>query len=365
MSKKYKDNWYHFEEDLENYPDAWCYVVFSKRGPGKTYSCLKYYAQNNIPILYVKRTNKDVEFITADKSLSNGMSSNPYAPLNIDLGWNIRGQILGDGYGMFGECEPEDPDSKDKPRMITPKAICFSLNAMKALKGFNMRDVKAMVFDEFIPQPGEIVKHAEGEMTLSMYMTVNRAREKLGQPSLKMILFANAESISTPITNELEITNDIVELCLSGETHKYIESRGILLHHITNEECPIQEEELQGIAKAMQGTAWYEKNFEGKFNVDMSNIGKLPLKGMKGYIKITYKRKPIYIYLRDLDGMFYACKSPTKVIWEYDFEKENDQKNFYYNHYSDLRLACMEDRFRFQNYTMYDVIINFKNFFKI
>ena len=31
-NKKY----YHFEDDLQAYPDAWCFIVWSKRGPGKT-----------------------------------------------------------------------------------------------------------------------------------------------------------------------------------------------------------------------------------------------------------------------------------------------------------------------------------------
>ena len=30
-SKKY----YFFPEDIEKYPDAWCFVIWARRGPGK------------------------------------------------------------------------------------------------------------------------------------------------------------------------------------------------------------------------------------------------------------------------------------------------------------------------------------------
>ena len=32
------DGFYHFGKDVYNFPNCWCYVVWSRRGPGKTYS---------------------------------------------------------------------------------------------------------------------------------------------------------------------------------------------------------------------------------------------------------------------------------------------------------------------------------------
>ena len=45
---------------------------------------------------------------------------------------------------------------------------------------------------------------AEGEMLLDIYETLSRDRLKRGHAPLKLILFANAEEISTHITNTLE-----------------------------------------------------------------------------------------------------------------------------------------------------------------
>ena len=66
INKKY----YHFEDDLRNYPDAWCYVVWSKRGPGKTYSSLWWAYQQHIKFIYMKRTDRDVDNITMAQTVT-------------------------------------------------------------------------------------------------------------------------------------------------------------------------------------------------------------------------------------------------------------------------------------------------------
>ena len=44
---------------------------------------------------------------------------------------------------------------------------------------------------------------------------------------------------------------------------------------------------------------------------------------------------------------------------------ENEQKAFYIQHGIDLRTACIEERFKFQSYSMYDLIIHYKKIFNI
>ena len=36
-AENYNDGYYHISEDLKKYPNYWLYVVWSRRGPGKTY----------------------------------------------------------------------------------------------------------------------------------------------------------------------------------------------------------------------------------------------------------------------------------------------------------------------------------------
>ena len=63
------DTYYHILADLLMYPLAWCYVVWSKRGPGKTYSVLWLAYYCHFPIIYMKRTDKDVARILKEETI--------------------------------------------------------------------------------------------------------------------------------------------------------------------------------------------------------------------------------------------------------------------------------------------------------
>ena len=347
--------YYEFKYDLMLYPEAWCYVVYSKRGAGKTYSALLEAYKNEIPILYMKRTNDDVAFITREQT--DGLDTSPYAPLNRDHGIEVYGRSIDKGVGGYWHYEEGEPSG-------LPVAYALSLNAVKRVKGFDASRCDWIILDEFIPQIGERVLRSEGELLLDLYMTVARDRDKRGKDPLKLILFANAEDISTPITNTLEILDDMADLNASGDTHYYDPDRGILLHHITDKEIPITEKEKTGIYKAMANTSWGQKSFYGEFSKnDFSNVTSKSLKRYRGYIHIHYKTHDYYIYIND-NGLMYMCESRTECELNFDLNRENEQKAFHMIQI-DLRTACIEERLKFQKYSMYDLIINYTKIFNI
>lgn len=358
MKENYFDGYYHIAKDLEDYPDANVFVVYSRRGPGKTYGALLHSFINHIPMIYMKRTIEDVNLICSCNEF--GFDPSPYVPLNRDLGTNIKGIKIKDGIGGFWEC-----DDELHPQGM-PVSYILALSAIKRFKGFDFSHCDWLVFDEFIPQVTERYNRGEGEATLDLYMTINRDREKRGKQPLKLILFANAEEISTPITNTLEIIDDMADLNASGESHKYLEDRGILIHHITEEEIPIGEAEKNGIFKAMAGTSWAAKSFGGEFaNNDFSNIYRLPMKNFKCLIHVKYKTHDYYIYQRPTDGMYYMTTSKNKPIWDFNLNLENDQKRFWTEQAFYLRYECTNGKMKFEKYSMYDLIVNYKKFFKI
>ena len=357
MNKKKNDTYYHFEDDLLAYPDCWCYAVWSRRGPGKTYSSLKYAYENNIPIIYMKRTIDDVNLICYSNDYD--FDASPYYPINRDCGYNIKPKLIRDGIGGFWKFEDGEPVGQ-------PIAYCLAESAIKKFKGFDFSRCQWIIFDEFIPQIGERISRKEGQLLLDLYMTVMRDRMKRGLPELKLILFANAEEISTPITNELELVDAMADLNASGLSHFKDDERHIMLHHITNDECPMQEVEKGGIYDAMKNTAWGQKSFEGVFaNNDFSNVNRLNLKRFRGYIHISYKLKNYYIYYNENNSQYYMCSSRCKTEYDYNLDKENDQKRFFIEHQADLWNACTYGRMTFQKYSMYDLIMNYKKFFNV
>lgn len=364
MKKGPRKIYYDVINDLQKYPQCWLYIIWSKRGAGKTYSMLRRAKEHGETFLYMKRTNKDIDFLCSvtKKKIPNGKDPSPFAPLNRDFGWNIKPIKLDEGYAAFYECEIESGEP-----IGDPVAYACSLNKVKDLKGFEFSFCDYMVFDEFIPQPGEVVKHAEGEMLLSLYMTISRDRQARGKDPLKLILFANAEQIVTPITQILEVIDDMAYLDIRDESHLFLPERDILLHHITQKECPQIEEEKKGIWKGMQGTAWFDKAFLGKFSgADFSSIEQnRRLTGYHCYMSVCYMRKWYFVYQHTKNNDIYITRKAAKAPLQYDLDKDIDRRNFFYyqipklNQYLDAHLLNSD------TYSMYDVILNYRDHFKI
>lgn len=357
----FNDGYYHFAKDVDEYPDADTYVVWSRRGPGKTYSFLRYMTDNEYFFIYMKRTNDDVALLcTGASNPDMKVDTDPFIPLNRDFGWNIKPHQIDTGLAGFYECNDEG-----KP-VGAPIGLIVSLNRVAKIKGSDMSKASWICFDEFVPQSSEVVRRSEGGSFLNFVMTVMRDKIKRGQ-TLKLALFANSEEISTPVTNELEIVDEMAELAFRRESHYYNHERGLMLHYITQQEIPLTREELKsGMYRLMKGTAWAQKAFFGEFaNNDFSNVKKMSIKNMQCLHKIHYKSHDMYIYRRPIDGMHYMCSSKGPSVYEWDLNRENDQKLFWIDHGQELRVECIEDHMKFEKYSMYDLIINYKQFFKI
>ena len=348
------DTYYHILKDLLKYPKAWAYFVWSKRGPGKTYSALWMCYYNDIKFIYMKRTDKDVNLIL--KNDNQEFDASPYKDLKRDKNINVVGVKIDDGIGAYYEADNEGEPTK---------LLCYvlSFNKVQSYKGFGFADCEFIIFDEVIPQKGERVRRSEGENLLDLYMTVSRDRQKRGRAPLKLLMFANAEEISTPVTKELEIVDDIADLNANGQSHLYTD-RKMLLHHITNEEVPITESEMEGIYEGMKGTAWFDKAFGGYFSGnDFTNVTKRSIRRSTPLIQLIYRKHSYYIYYNEDKEKYYMCSTPAKCQNVYNLDRENEQKKFYFDFAIDLRDACMNEDFKFEKYSMYDLIINYrKNF---
>lgn len=357
----FNDGYYHFKKDLKEYPEAGCYIVWSRRGPGKTYSFLRYCIDNDLYFIYIKRTADDVELIcNGSEHPELKVDADPFVPLNRDFGWTIKPKLIRNGIGAF-----YDTDEKGKPAGA-PLGSILALSRIKSVKGMDFSRASFICFDEFIPQSTEIVRKKEGEAFADFVMTALRDKVKRGQ-KLKLVLFANSEEISTPITNAFEIIDDMADLATSKKHHYYNRDRRIMLHYITQAEIPLTPEELKSdMFVLMRGTAWAQKAFFGDFaNNDFSNVSMKSIKNMQCIHKIHYKNKDMYIYMRPSDGMYYMTYSKGPFQYEWDLSKENHQKLFWIDHGQELRVCCIEDHMKFEKYSMYDLIMNYKKFFDV
>lgn len=363
-----KNNYYYdIETDLIAYPDAWLYIIVGGRNTGKTYSTLKYCVDNDIRFVYVKRTIKDVDMITAGHKIGQRLDQeaadidfSPFKALNRDFNYNIRAFSIPkvDGIAGFWKC-----DSDGQPVGL-PVAYCVALSAVASVKGFDLSDCDIICFDEFIPQPWERVSRAEGNQIMELYKTVGRDREHRGRKPLKLIALANAVSISNPLMNIVEVTDSFASMQFGADTIQYIPDRDILLHQITDNVEFQEKEKESAIYKAMGQTNWGQMAFENKFAYDdFSSVSRSNLKQYKPRLEIIYKREHWYVYQKGAD--YYISRSRHSGTHVYDLNRENDQKLFFSEWVYELREACIEDHLRVESYTMYDVIVNYKQFFRV
>lgn len=359
--ENYNDGYYHLGKDLEMYPDAVVYIVFSNRGPGKTYSALRYGLRKGIQEVYMKRTNDDVDTICGDNS--TGLDLSPYVPLNRDFDLNIQGKSIRSGIGGFWK----DGDFEDEPI-----CYCFSLNALKHIKGIECSNADIMVWDECVPTLGDIKINrkegkSEGEQCLDIYESICRDRIKRGKKALKLVLLSNTDTIDAPIYNTLEVTDVITDMLAKNQKIVYLEDRRILIHHILPEEVPAQAEKMQdGMGVVMRGTAWYDKAYGGKFsNDDFSDIRTISLKGFRCVAECILKRKPFYIYYNPTTYVYYFCNSRGNAEKTFDFSKLSDRRAFADQYYLIIRDALMNHRLASQKYTYWDTIVNFTQKYKV
>ena len=351
--------YYDVRNDLEKYPLAWCILGWSPRGPGKTYSCLRYMIEEKAIFLFIKRTKRDVELICQSGNEDISAEFSPFKPLNRDFGWNI-GPAMIDKKASVGAFYERDPNDKPYGK---PLGYIFALSGASDIQGFDLSEVDYIIFDEFIPKKHERISRGEGEALLEIYMTVQRDRRLRGRPDVKLLCMANAVSVNNPTFAMLDVTDVAVQMDITNTEYIYQEDRGILLHFIPPIDLP-EDMEKSGIEKAMTGTAWGDMAFGGHFAFDdFTSVQHKRLKGYRPLCSYTYKKKEVYVY--EKDGYYYACRAKANVTIHYNLARENEQKKFWYDYVRYFRDEVINDHFTFSEFTMYDLIINYKKIFDI
>lgn len=359
MNKTY---YYDIREDLEKCPDCWAYFVWSGRNTGKTYSALRYMVETDSRFVFVKRTVEDVNFLLSGsgkvgtKLSQYGADVSPFVAINRDFGTNIKPFGIYKGYlGGFWKC-----NEKNEP-ILSPIGYIVSLSAISKIKGFDLSECDYIIFDEFIPQPWERVDKQEGKQLLDLYMTVSRDREHRGRGPLKLLCLANPTDVNCPIFQELEIADDAVSMTRRNE--EYLIVRNMCLHEIKMREDFLHVESEMSAIKSMENTAWHSMTMGDGFAYnDFGSIGPQALKGFRCLCEIRYRRARWFLYQKD--SMYYVCKSPGRYNnGLYDLNTDKDARRFYLEMQIDLKHEYIDGNVKFQTYTMFDVLINFRKFF--
>lgn len=358
--------YYNIKEDIDRYPECWCFIIFGGRATGKTYSTLKYVAENNKKFVFLRRTIEDVNTICMGKTLDTraksikgyeGIDMSPFKSLNRDLGWSIKAFKIADGFGAFYRTDENENPIGDVVGYI------ISLSTTK-LKGFDLSECDFIIFDEFVNKSWERKMKREGEAVMELYETISRGRTHRGKEDIRLICLANADNASSALTNTLEVTDMIAEMCVKGQDYYYDFNRDILIHKLKTSEEFVAKEKQKKIYKAMAGTSWAKTALDNDFGYnDFSNVGKVNMKGYRPVFIFLYNRKNYTAYINP-DGNWYITLSGTnQKLPVYDMGKENDQRLWYNDYFFTLYEATREGRVKYEKYQIYDVMTNFKKFY--
>lgn len=359
-----KKTYYDIVDDLSEHPECWLLIVVGGRGTGKTYGTLKHYLEEDKPIVFVKRTNKDVDMICAGQKIGSKLGKadldlSPYKPICRDFGFKVSPVRVEDGIGAFYKLDEENQVTG------SPIAYIVSLNAVGKVKGFDMSECVAIVFDEFIPLPYERISTKEGEQLLDLYKTVDRDRTLRGCPELKLICLSNATNVYNPTCDLLGLTDTITNMAVNRIHSQVDPERGIFIRMIETSDDMMSAEATKGIYRAMANTDWGRMSFGNEFAYnDFSAIGKTPLKEYKLIAKYLYRDTPVYIYKKGQD--FYISSIPSdRNAKDYNLNHELEQRRFYYDLVMEIQQRAVAGHVVFEKYSYYDLLINYKKRFTI
>lgn len=358
--------YYDIKDDLKQYTDCWCYCIVGGRNTGKTYSSLKDAKENKKGFIFIKRTNLDVNNLCAGGHVHSqkldmdfDFDLSPFADLNDDMGWNVKANKIFDGLGGFW-----DYNSDNELIAAAPIGYIFSLNRVAKFKGFGgLRNCEEMIFDEFIASPWERISREEGNQVLELYKTVSRDREHRGKKPLKLICLANANDVSNPLFNTLQITDDVAKMAEEGQ--EYLCVRGILVHLIKDSPEFYEKESKTKIYEAMHETVWGRMAFDNEFSRnDFTYIKKKQnLKRAVPVCSIRFDNEFWYIWKRDETYLINTSKHNSPYF--YDLTREGDRRKFYYEEACYIVDAVADGCAEFKTYRMYDVIYHFRDNFKL
>lgn len=275
-TKLYLDSGYlNMPEVIKNTTD-WIFV-FGGRGVGKTYGALKYVLDNNIQFFYLRRLQTQIDEIKKPKK-------NPFNKINTDLGYNVQVK----------------PDGKTSINFVQNGLIVGSgaaLSTIANIRGFDASDIDIIIFDEFIPEKQESPIRGEADALFNAYETINRNRELLGKPPVKLLCLANANAIDCPVFIALQLVLK-VEKMKRNKIKVLKVGQDITL--VNMEDSPIAEQKQNTILyRVTRNTDFAKMALNNNFAYnDFDNIDSVKIKGLKALVTVgeitIYKSEDCY-----------------------------------------------------------------------
>lgn len=257
--KIYSDNGYLNMQGIaaEGYPFTF---IVSGRGFGKTYGALDDVKENDIPFMYMRRTQAQVDLCMVE-------DFSPFKTLNRDKGWNVKLKKLNKYNSIF---YTEQPDS------IKVHGYTCALSTVANLRGFDASNIERIIYDEFIPERHEKPIKNEADALWNAYETMNRNRELTGSKPIQLICLANSNEIANPIFESLGLIRVADKMNKTGNECFRDDNRGILLVMPSRSSIGVKKSNT-ALYRLTKGSEFSQMALENSFRVNRQHIDPRPL----------------------------------------------------------------------------------------
>lgn len=260
--KLYLQNGYLDVENLIHSVETPYIYIIGARGIGKTYGTLKYLIENDIPFVYMRRTQTQIDTIL-------NPSLNPLISVCRDIGMETTVATISKSvYGFY------HIDAKGKP-VGEPMGIAVALSTVKNIRGFDASRYKVLFFDEFIPEVHELPIKEEYFAFCNAIETMARNRELNGEEPMLTILASNSNNICNPYFMSLGIVNDVYSMSEHKEQNvKRFPDRCFTVVNLNK--SPVSEGKMNTSLYKMNGDNAFTRMAIGNdYNVDKSRCRKV------------------------------------------------------------------------------------------
>ena len=266
------------------------------RGTGKTYSTLMVAKELGMRFMLMRRTQSQADLISKPEF-------SVFKPLNNDLGWNVQVKSISKYNSMFYESLSDDG------KIVQPIGYTCALSTISNMRGFDASDIQLLIYDEFIPEKHERLLKNEADALFNAYETMNRNRELKGVAPIQMICLANANDITNPVFESLNLIRVADKLQRGNGDRWTDEKRGIQL--IMLHRSPISRQKTGTVLYQLtDGSEFASMALENDFNVNRQHVRPRPLSEFLPICNIG----ELYIYRHKSENRLYCTTHKSGVF---------------------------------------------------
>lgn len=239
------------------------------RGVGKTYGFLKSYRLTDpAPFIFLRRTQEQIDMCMQEPF-------SPFKSIDVDNGIYTVAKKYGKRIvGFYNGVKNGDEIITEGP----PLAYGMALSTIHNIRGFDASSIKAIIYDEFIPESHERLIKNEYEALMNAYETINRNRELKGEPPVKMFCCSNSNTLANPYFIGLGVVRAVDSMIAKEIEIKEYPNRQLRLIHLLH--SPISEQKsTTALYTLTNGTQFADMALNNTYaNESRSKTGNIPLK---------------------------------------------------------------------------------------